>query len=168
MLDRTLSLSPHFRLGELIPASWDEAVPQAVLDNLSALCLGLGEPIHLACGAVCVNDAWRPPALNVAVGGVHDSDHLTGRAMDFHIAPTDGGAWEAATLAAARFIRDGLRGRFGQLILEDHRVWAKKPGSLWVHVSLPDDKHPGTGGDPNALLFSTAPNEYEPLSSGLA
>lgn len=74
--------------------------------------------------AIRVNSAYRNPAVNRAVGGVANSDHALGWAVDF-VCPGFGNPLEIALA-----IRDsGIR--YDQLIHE------KKPnGAWWVHISF--------------------------------
>lgn len=163
MIDRTLKLSPHFTLGELIPEDCD-FVPAEVMVNLEVLATELLEPIRLHYGrSVMIHSGYRPPKHNAAVGGVLSSDHPAGRAADFHVTGNDDITWQTSTLSAFVWIRENLKGRFGQVILEDHRKRLKKPGKLWVHVSTPSVRHPGAN-DVNAVLLSSAPGEYTALA----
>lgn len=159
MIDRMRKISPHFSLGEMLPPELD-SVPDEVVENLTHLAMLL-EAVRWHFGVpVVVHDAYRPAGHNVSVGGVPTSDHLTGRAGDFHVAASAGRTWEENTVAAFDFIRRDLAGRFGQAILEDHRKHYGQPGKLWVHLSVPSPKHSGTG-DAAAVLVSRAPDHYE-------
>lgn len=156
-------LSEHFTLDELVPTGTAEsAVPMDVAFHLAKLATTLLEPVRGRFGLpVRVHSGWRPPARNAAAGGVKASDHLTGRAADFHVVDGNGQTWEANTIAAFEYLRTDMAGAFGQLILEDHRVFLANPGKLWVHVAIPSPKHPGDGTDPNAVLLSSRPGHYE-------
>ena len=148
-----MRLTEHFLLAEFVrvPAS---AVPTGVIENLSALCVRLLEPLREAMGLeVVIHSGWRPPAHNAAVGGVEGSDHETGRAADFHVAAGCDRSWEENTMEAYHWLRRHRLPYIGQLILEDHRIPLKDSGKLWVHASTPSAKHPGMG-DGNQLLVS--------------
>jgi len=156
-------LSAHFALDEFLPPGMTEDnVPEDVHANLTRLCVDILEPARVAFDLpLVVTSGWRPFAYNVALGGARHSDHVHGRAADFHIA--DGPhSWETNTVNAFHLIRTNLVGKFGQLILEDHRIVRKNSRKLWVHVAVPSAKHPGDGTDPSAVLFSPAPKTYEP------
>ena len=156
-------LTEHFTLEELLrPHTPLASVPQDVRENLERLALDILEPVRVAFDLpVVVSSGYRPYAYNIAIGGAKASDHVFGRAADFRVA--DGPhPWETNTLNAFHLIRTNLVGRFGQLILEDHRIVLANPGKLWVHVAIPSAKHPGDGTDSAAMLFSPAPNVYEP------
>lgn len=157
-------LSEHFDLKELIPEGFTEAdVPHPVLANLTVLASTILEPVRERFGPVQIHSGWRPAAKNDATAGASaTSDHMSGRAADFHVWPNDETSWEDNTFAAHEWIRLNLAGKFGQLILEDHRAHYSNPQKLWLHVSLVSGKHPGTEKDPNRLLVSGAPKEYTP------
>ena len=159
MIDRSNRLTPNFRLGELIPKDCTE-VPPWILGELSDLCAELLEPIRLRYGPLVIHDAYRTHELNDRVGGVTSSDHLNGRAADFHVTGNLDRAWQEQTESAFHWARENLSGRFGQLILEDHRKALGDQAKLWVHISLPSAKHPGTSSDMNAVLVSMEPKRY--------
>jgi zinc D-Ala-D-Ala carboxypeptidase len=116
-------LTAHFSVEELEATShadFDNVAPPAVLPNLADSARHMegvrdvlgGKPIH-------VNSGYRSPALNRAVGGVADSAHLTGHAVDF-ICPAFG-----PPIAICRaLVLAGVR--FDQLIEE----------GTWVHISF--------------------------------
>jgi hypothetical protein len=111
-------------------------------------------------GPLVIHDAYRTHELNSQVGGVPSSDHLNGRAADFHVTGNMDHDWSEQTTAAFHWIREYLHGRYGQVILEDHRKALNDSGKLWIHLAMPSEKHPGTSGDHNAALISTEPNRY--------
>ncbi len=51
-------------------------------DSLRALCDNVLEPAHEACGALQVSSGFRCYALNKAVGGAANSQHMLGEAAD--------------------------------------------------------------------------------------
>lgn len=116
-------LSPHFALEELVATQHreiDNTAPPAIVDALrktaqllEAVRTRLGVPIH-------VDSGYRCPALNAAVGGQPNSQHMTGHAADF-IAPAFGAP---ATIASQ--LMDCPEIEYDQLILEFDR---------WVHIS---------------------------------
>lgn len=160
MIDLDKKVSPHFRLGELVPDNCKEVPPQ-VMGNLERLCSELLEPIRQECGAVIVTSGYRPPAYNASIGGARTSDHVYGRAADFYVVGQGDVTWEYMTEAAFQWAVKNLAGKYGQVILEDHRQHYASKGKLWVHISIPSDKHPGTG-DRNSTLVSLGPGRYEP------
>ena len=162
-----MNLTEHFALEELVPAGTAAATPADVVANLAALATDLLEPVRVHAGVpVIIHDAYRPPGVNIRDHGVPTSDHLTGRAADFHVSASAATSWEAATFAAFEFVRTQLRGQFGQAILEDHRKALADPRKLWVHVSIPTTKHPGTN-DADAVLLSLEPMHYTVLTDDM-
>lgn len=164
MIDLKQKLSSHFVLGELVPDDCD-FVPPWVLGELQDLCRELLDPIRNKFGPVIIHSGWRPREHNEAVGGAKDSDHLNGRAADFHVAGNLDLPWQERTIAAYHWARESLMGNFGQIILEDHRQALASPSKLWIHISTPSLKHPGVSTDPNAVLVSHLPGSYSPFVS---
>ena len=93
--------------------------------NLVYLCAYVLEPLRKAIGKpINISSGFRSQALNKAVGGVYNSQHLKGQAADIDI---------QGDMAFGRkifeYIRDHLP--FDQLIWEHN-----KGGTYWVHVSF--------------------------------
>jgi hypothetical protein len=163
MIDRTLKLTPNFRLSELVPKDCED-VPPWILGELTDLCTELLEPVRFKFGPLVIHDAYRTPEANAAASGVVSSDHLDGRAADFHVTGNIDRNWQEQTTEAFHWIREHLLGRFGQVILEDHRKSLNDQGKLWIHIAMPSSKHPGTSGDVNSILVSLVPNQYMALA----
>ena len=98
----------------------DNRPPSALWPNLHALAWGLAQVEALLQQRLQINSGYRCPALNARVGGVPNSQHLTGLAADF-ICPAFGDPLAVAQAIAASSIA------FDQLILEFGR---------WVHLSF--------------------------------
>jgi len=95
-----------------------------VRKNLTALVANVLDPLREWYGKpIYVNSGYRCPALNKAVGGVANSQHLTGQAADIDVNDT------AENRKLMRHIEDNLD--FDQLIWEN--------GGAWVHVSYRAD-----------------------------
>ena len=93
--------------------------------NLVYLCAYILEPLRVAMGEpIKIGSGFRCQALNKAVGGVYNSQHLKGQAVDLCI---DGDLKKGKKWFD--YIRKNLP--FDQLIWEHN---AK--GSYWVHVSF--------------------------------
>lgn len=118
-----MNLSPHFTLEELISTQHreiDNTPPPDVVENLKKTAMLL-EAVRLRLGQpITVSSGYRCPALNKAVGGQPNSQHLTGQAVDF-ICP---GFGSPTTVASA--LQDCREVLYDQLILEFGR---------WVHIS---------------------------------
>ena len=129
-----MKLSKYFTLEEFIRSNTAESmgidnVPkdEKVIKNLRHLCLEILQPLRDYVGApVHINSGYRCPELNVAVGGVKNSQHCRGEACDIRIAsPKRGREWAA-------WIEDNCR--FDQMLLERN-----KNGAVWLHVSCKRD-----------------------------
>ena len=128
-------LSQHFRLSEFTRSATasargiDNTPSTSAIDNLRRLCQEVLEPLrrHLD-RPVVISSGYRSPALNKAVGGVANSQHMTGQAADIHIPDTaTGSAW-------FEWMEDNLL--FDQLIKEKSTKTSK---SFWIHVSFRKD-----------------------------
>ena len=129
-----MKLSKNFTLEEFIRSNTAERmgidnVPkdEKVVENLRSLCLEVLQPLRDYVGApVHINSGYRCPELNMAVGGVKNSQHCRGEAADIRIvSPKQGREWAA-------WIEDNCR--FDQMLLERN-----KNGAVWLHVSCKRD-----------------------------
>jgi len=100
----------------------DNTPTQTAIDNLVHTCLGM-ERIRAALGdlPITVNSGYRSPAVNQAVGGSKNSQHMLGEACDF-VCPAFG-----TPTSIALHLKDIIKIiGIDQLILEQ----------TWVHVSF--------------------------------
>ena len=134
-----MRLSKNFTYEEFIRSSTAERMgidnrpktkeeEKKVIENLRNLCLEVLQPLRDYVGApVHINSGYRCKALNLAVGGVKNSQHSRGEAADIRIAsPKQGREWAA-------WIADNCR--FDQMLLERN-----KNGGVWLHVSCKRDE----------------------------
>ena len=84
-----MKLSEHFDLNEFTRSTTadrlhiDNSIPEELIPNLRNLCQQVLEPLRQHFGTpVVVSSGYRCPTLNKAVGGVPNSQHLTGEAAD--------------------------------------------------------------------------------------
>lgn len=123
-----MKLSPHFTLGEATASSTadklelDNVPDPASLERMKYTALKM-EVIRQILGGypIKVNSWFRGPELNAAVGGVKNSQHARGEAVDF-TAPWFGDAFEVAKKLEEN--KEVLK--YDQLIFEQ----------TWVHVSF--------------------------------
>ena len=96
-----------------------------VAQILDPLRMDMGYPIH-------VNSGYRCPALNEAIGGAKNSQHMKGMAADITMVPTGNTIWNAKQLNIEAFdrIRDGYS--FDQLIIYGEG----KDRGRFIHVSF--------------------------------
>ncbi|MCK5236149.1 MAG: peptidase M15 [Deltaproteobacteria bacterium] len=92
-------------------------------DNLFFLCTYLLQPIRNRWGRTTVNSGLRVIAVNTAVGGSDNSEHIEGKAGD--IDPAEAGIKEVFNWIMASDLK------YGQLIYE------KRGDVEWIHISLP-------------------------------
>lgn len=138
-----IQLSEHFKLSEFTKSATaaarhiDNSAPAEVVENLQHLCVNLLEPMRQHFNVpIVIGSGYRCPALNRAVGGAVNSQHMKGEAADLHI-PTKrapNGTLLQDMTTARKWIEYLLDQRFDQLILEHD-----KSGHYWIHVSLKRD-----------------------------
>ena len=82
-------LSPHFILSEFLNVGKypDNKPTMQHVANMTYGCLMLLEPARQLVGPIIINSGFRNPRVNALVGGVRNSQHLTGQAAD--IRPKD-------------------------------------------------------------------------------
>ena len=126
-----MKLSQHFTLEEMTKSQTgsrkgiDNTPTPEVVENLKQLCENVLEKIRIHFGRpLTVNSGYRGPALNKAIGGAKNSQHMTGQAADIEIAGVD-------NKILFCWIRDNIE--FDQLILEYYKEGVSDSG--WVHVS---------------------------------
>lgn len=145
-----IQLSEHFKLSEFVKSATATArkidntldstsSPQAaeIVANLRHLCVNLLEPMRQHFNVpIVIGSGYRCPALNKAVGGVSNSQHMKGEAADLHIPTikTANGSTIQDMATARKWITYLLDQRFDQLILEHD-----KSGHYWIHLSLKRD-----------------------------
>jgi hypothetical protein len=122
-----MNLSPHFTLAEMTVSDTARRLrisnrPSGIhLENLR-MTAGEMEKVRALLGDVpiLVTSAYRAPKVNDAVGGVPNSDHMLGFAVDF-TAPGFGSPY----LIVAKIVDSDLK--FDQIIHEKRK---------WVHISF--------------------------------
>lgn len=130
-----IQLTKNFTLNELCASQTatakkiDNTPTVSVACALTALAQNVLQPLRDHVGApITIGSGYRCPKLNAAVGGVSNSQHMTGQAADICLNGnwTRGKEW-------FEWIRTHLK--FDQLI------WEKNPktGNYWIHVSFRAD-----------------------------
>lgn len=132
-------LTPHFTLGEMIKTSVitaDGNIPSPEhISNLKRICSWL-ELLRAQWNSIyggdndpiIINSGYRSPQVNKAVGGVANSNHLTGCAVDIRVAGQEQ-LLRYATLLLD--ISDEINDVFDELILERN-----SHGSYWLHFAV--------------------------------
>ena len=140
-INKQARLSDHFTLGELTKTNTKiKNVPnEAQVENLKRLCGWLEQlrrrptpsPSLLREGSeepIIINSGYRSPEVNRAAGGVPDSNHLTGCAVDIHVTGLEQLIHYASTLLD---ISDERQEDFDELLLE-----RSPKGTYWLHFAV--------------------------------
>lgn len=129
-----MNLTKNFTLEELTASSvarsknLDNTPCPLCRANLERLAREILQPVRDRYGkAVVISSGYRSEALNKAVGGVANSQHLTGEAADINL----GAANPALFRLMKQMVEEGAI-TVGQLLDEN--------GGQWIHVSLPNAK----------------------------
>ena len=138
-INKQVRLSQHLTLGELTKTNAKTAdgnIPSRVhIENLKRLC-GWLEMLRSEWNKrygegndpIIINSGYRSQAVNKAVGGVSGSNHLTGCAVDIHVAGIEQLVRYAAILLD---ISDERQEDFDELLLE------RSPrGTYWLHFAV--------------------------------
>lgn len=136
-LSQNFTLAEFTRSAAALRLGIDNSPSDTVVSNLRSLCCNVLQPLrnHLR-APLYITSGYRCPALNRAVGGVQNSQHLCGQAADLRIPFRPGTTKPDLALARQwmEFIRNTLP--FDQLILEHTSA-----GTYWIHVSFSPDRN---------------------------
>ena len=154
-----MKLTEHFTLAEFERSATaarlhiDNRVPAELVPNIRNLCEQVLEPLreHFQ-EAVYVTSGYRCPQLNSAVGGVHNSQHMRGEAVDIcplraaspSPLPNRGGVGGGA---CSRMVPDSTSPEARKKMREwaewimdncpfDQLLRERRGQSCWIHVSL--------------------------------
>ena len=140
-----MQLSEHFQLAEFTRSATasarmiDNTPNDAVLANLKNLVTKVLEPLRQWYGKpITIGSGYRCKALNTAVGGVKNSQHMTGEAADLqvtlNVSKSDPAAYNAELRRLYDYIRKNLP--HDQVIMERNTPTSK---TYWIHVSCKRD-----------------------------
>lgn len=126
-----MRLSPHFVLREFTKSATADSMRNSNtptpehLENLKHLASQMEQVREILGGnPIIITSGYRNPEVNRAVGGVPNSSHAQGQAVDFHCY-SFGSDYEVANAIAASNLQ------FDQLIYEVGRN-----GGTWVHLGF--------------------------------
>ena len=127
-----MRLTEHFKLSEFTNSSTatargiDNTPNEQQIANLKRICEEILEPLRAFAGQpIIIGSGYRSPTLNKAVGGVKNSQHMTGEAADIHLPDNaTGRKWFL-------WMMDNLK--FDQLIMEKSTPSSTR---YWIHVSF--------------------------------
>ena len=100
----------------------DNRVPAYLIPSLRTLCVEVLEPLRQAMGVpILLSSGYRCPALNRAVGGQANSQHLRGEAADIRLPSVkEGKEWYAWLMNHVNL---------------DQLIWECQGECRWIHVS---------------------------------
>lgn len=140
-----MKLTAHFNLSEFTRSETaserhiDNTPTASAVTNLKHLCEQVLEPLRCWYGKpITIGSGYRCPKLNAAVGGVKNSQHMTGEAADLqvvlNVSKSNPEAYNAELRRLFDFIKSNLP--YDQLILERNKPTSK---TYWIHVSCKKD-----------------------------
>lgn len=131
-LNSNAKLSEHFKLGEFTKSSSHPEVynipSHEAIANLKRIC-GWLEVLRERYGKpIIINSGYRSPQLNRKIGGVKNSNHLTGCAVDIRVTGMEQAKQYAEIL---REYADESHQDFDELLIEKNRY-----GAIWLHFAV--------------------------------
>lgn len=140
-----MQLTPNFKLSEFTRSATaterhiDNTPSDAVVRNLRNLCEKVLQPLRDWYGKpITIGSGYRCPKLNTAVGGVKNSQHMTGEAADLqvtlNVSKKDPAAYNAELRRLFDYIRKNLP--HDQVIMERNTA---SSATYWIHVSCKKD-----------------------------
>ena len=140
-LNSNAKLSEHFTLGEFTRSSSHPEVynipSHEAIENLKRLCIWLEalraraaspDPSKRRGVPIIINSGYRSPQLNRKIGGVPNSNHLTGCAVDIRVENMEQLIRYAAILLD---ISNETHQDFDELLIEKNRH-----GAIWLHFAV--------------------------------
>ena len=149
IINKEAKLSEHFTLGEMIKTKakgLDNTPPHGAVMNLKNLCENWLEDLRYSYNLLyclkpgedyessknveplIINSGFRSEAVNKAVGGAKESNHLSGCAVDIKCLGIEQAIRYAAILLD---IADGTKQEFDELLIE-----RSPKGSYWLHFAV--------------------------------
>ena len=139
-LNSNAKLSEHFTLGEFTKSNSHPEVynipSHEAIANLTNLCKWLEvlrkraspAPSKRRGAPIIINSGYRSPQLNRKIGGVPNSNHLTGCAVDIRVENMEQLIRYAAILLD---ISNETHQDFDELLIEKNRY-----GAIWLHFAV--------------------------------
>ena len=131
-LNSNAKLSEHFTLGEFTKSNSHPEVynipSHEAIANLKRLCQWLEVLRERAGTPIRINSGYRSPQLNKKIGGVANSNHLTGCAVDIRVCGMEQLIRYAAILLD---YAEELHQDFDELLIEKNRY-----GAIWLHFAV--------------------------------
>ena len=131
-LNSNAKLSEHFTLGELTKSGSHPEVynipSHEAIANMKRLCQWLEVLRKRYNAPIIINSGYRSPQLNKKIGGVANSNHLTGCAVDIRVSGMEQLIRYAAILLD--YAEESHQG-FDELLIEKNRY-----GAIWLHFAV--------------------------------
>lgn len=136
-----MSVSEHFTWEEVCTTKTGlpNDIPETLKPYAEKLALEVLEPMRVILGPLSVNSWYRSPAVNRTVGGVENSYHRLGLAVD--VVPR-GDVFKAFKMALTLLHE-----------LPIDKIIYEKRNSPWIHIQIAKD-----GEKPKHLAFTAKPN----------
>ena len=142
-LNSQANLSEHFVLGEFTKSNSHPEVynipSHEAIANLKRICGWLEVLRERSGGPIRINSGYRSPQLNRKIGGVKNSNHLTGCAVDIRVTGMEQAKQYAEIL---RKYADESHQDFDELLIEKNRY-----GAIWLHFAVRPRERSATQGD---------------------
>jgi len=141
-LNSNAKLSEHFMLGEFTRSSSHPEVynipSHEAIANLKRLCVWLEELRARYNAPIRINSGYRSPQLNRAIGGVSNSNHLTGCAVDIRVENMEQLIRYAVILLD---YADESKQEFDELLIERRSASPlgsskNRYGAIWLHFAV--------------------------------
>ena len=131
-LNSNAKLSEHFSLGEFTKSNSHPEVynipSHEAIANMKRLCQWLEVLRERAGTPIRINSGYRSPQLNKKIGGVANSNHLPGCAVDIRVSGMEQLIRYAAILLD--FAEESHQD-FDELLIEKNRY-----GAIWLHFAV--------------------------------
>ena len=128
-LPKNIKIGKYFSLPEMCASATakahgiDNTPGTREIVNLTLLCTHVLDPLRKVHGPITINSGYRSPSLNSLVGGVCNSQHVTGQAADISI---------KGDIAYGKKLFNWIK----QHVDYDQLIWEhNKQGTYWIHVS---------------------------------
>jgi len=131
-LNSNAKLSEHFTLGEMTRSNSHPEIynipSHEAIANLKRLCQWLEVLRKRYNAPIIINSGYRSPQLNKKIGGVANSNHLTGCAVDIRVSGMEQLIRYAAILLD---YAEESHHDFDELLIEKNRY-----GAIWLHFAV--------------------------------
>ena len=128
-LPKNIKIGKYFSLPEMCASTTakakgiDNTPGTREIVNLTLLCTHVLDPLRKVNGPITINSGYRCSSLNSLVGGVSNSQHVTGQAADISI---------KGDLTYGKKLFNWIK----QHVEFDQLIWEhNKQGTYWIHVS---------------------------------